>query len=221
MSDDAAAFDSACIMWTSQLMMESLAMLTQPWDTSLEVMESPTIYHALKAGLSVCPDYRRDDLKHFAPREIYESAVRGVPEGTLLLNSIITEDPIKVARSACRRGNSLAFLAARGVHRLRFTLEFSRFHEVHVSNPTTDNDEWDRFDALRYEWEQYLQRLTSRSNHFKVAVHPIGIDFQDSLERDILNIVCVDWQSDIALGSEFPRFHCEFDMTKWEMRVCK
>jgi len=222
MSDDAAAFDSACIMWTSQLMMENLIMLTQPWARSLEVMESPTIYHALKAGLSVCPDYRRDDLKYFAPKEIYDSAMRSVPEGALLLNSIITEDPIEVAKSACQRGNSLAFLAARGIHRLQFTLEFSSLGEAHVSNPTTDNDEWERFCTLGYEWKRYLHGLTFRSNHFKVPVHPIGMDFKDSLKRDLLNIVCLDWQNEIASGhpmtfGEFPRFYCDFDMTKWEM----
>jgi hypothetical protein len=221
MSDDAAAFDSACITWTSQLMIESIAILTQPWDASPSVTESPTIYHALKVALSVCPDYRRDDLKYFVPKEIYESAMREMSDGALLLNSMITEDPVMVAKSACRRGNSLAFLAARGIHRLRFTLDFNRFGNVRLSNITADNDEWDRFDALRDEWEQYLEGLISRSTHFGIIVYPSGTTFQHSLERDMLNFVCVDWQNEVALGCDFPHYHCVFDMTNWEMNAFK
>lgn len=221
MSDDAAAFDSACMMWTSNLMMESIVMLTQPWDSSMAVMDSPTIYHAVKQGLLVCPDYRRNDLKYFAPREIYESAVKGVSSEAILLGSLIREDPVQVAFSACRRGNSLAFLAARGVHRLQFVLEYDRFGGAHVSKPVADNDEWEKFDRLGSEWESYLHTLKSRSNHFCTAVHPLGIDFQDSLERDILNIICTDWQEIVSSGSDFPRYHCVFDMTNWEIRACK
>jgi len=268
MSDNATAFDSACIMWTSQLMMESLTMLAYPWDSSLEVMRSPTIYHALKAGLSVCPDYRREDLKYFAPKELYESAVSGVSSETFLLNSIIKEDPIQVAKSACRRGNSLAFLAARGVHRLHFTIDFHRLgslaskrsgnaapeppplvlqrawrqaygtvsgtqvtsprvpvqkFELRVFGVTADNYEWERFATLKSEWECYLHRLLSRSKRFKVPFYPIGIDFEDSLERDILNMICLDWWDKELQDSDSrpSRFHCNFDMTNWEMRICK